>query len=122
MQYVIKKINTFTGFVQPSGCEYGMNSVNDSDSGRSQSGKMYIGLITEKRTLNLSWNVLRPEDASEILAEINKHKYFTVEYFEPSLNDYTTRTFYVGDRKINFLQWFEGGEAFSSLSFQIIER
>lgn len=117
----ITSINNIT-VQEPSALKYGEIYIHDEDSGRFASGLAYIGIIAEKRTLSLEWRAIRPAAAAAILAAVRSDKFFDVVYFEPDANNYTTRTFYLGDRTVQFQQWYSGGEAYASVSFDLIER
>lgn len=117
----ITSINNIT-VQEPSSLKYGEIYIHDEDSGRFASGLAYIGIIAEKRTLSLEWRSIRPAAAQTILGAVRSDQFFDVTYFEPDANSYVTRTFYLGDRTVQFLQWFSGGEAYASLTFDLIER
>ena len=105
----------------PSKCEWGLQDISASDSGRTQDAMMHKNRIAQKRTLKLAWNAPIPADAAAILQAFNP-EYVSVTYHDPMDNAMETRTFYVGDRSSPFKQWFAGGKRFDSVSFDIIER
>lgn len=106
---------------QPSVSSVTTQDVNDADAGRSQSGKMYVGKITSKVTLDLQWHGIRPADVQTIRDAIAASDYPTVSYYDMDTNVSTTKTFYAGDRKTDILQFYSGGEA-ANYSVQLIER
>lgn len=106
----------------PSVMTWNLNEVSAAESGRTDDGLMHKNRITQKRTLNLTWNALTFEEASEIIKAFNP-EYVQVEY--PDLltgNTAEVRTFYTGDKSVPFYSWWDNKKIMESLSFDIIER
>lgn len=107
----------------PSEMSWGLQDVSSSEAGRTQDGKMQKMLITQKRKLNLTWNLPTAAETAEILSAFN-HEYFYVQYHDALTNSLQTRQFYVGDRTAP-VKWFNlpgKGTRYTTLSFNIIER
>ena len=94
-----------------------------SDAGRvlDANATMYKNRITQKRKISLAWKNPSGEDVSKILKAFNP-EYVYVRYLEPMENEYETRQFYVGDRKMALRQVTIRGVTYSQLAFNIIER
>lgn len=105
----------------PSRMEWGLYRISAPDAGRSQTGKMYFGLVTTKQQLTLGWNMPTPEDTATILNAFLP-EYINVEYVDPLTNASTTKEFTVGDMTAPVQQWFDGGKRYTSVSFTITER
>lgn len=117
---LLKSINGVS-VPEPSAFQEGIQAINDEDAGRSQSGRMYVGLIGNAKTLNISWNAIPVSDAYTILRAAQAQAYFPVTYYDSDLAEYTTKTFYIGDRTIDIIQFFVNNER-ANLSFGVIER
>ena len=107
----------------PSEMTWGLQDVSSSDAGRTQDGTMQKMQITQKRKINLTWNLPTAAETAEILSAFN-HEYFYVQYHDAMANATQTRLFYVGDRSAP-LKWFNlpgKGTRYTTLSFNIIER
>jgi len=112
---------TSTQIKDPSRAELGYQAINDSDAGRSLSGLMHVGKVGEKLTLDLGWNAITPDQVKVIATAVKAKSYFPVVYYDAEAGDYVTKTFYLGDRKASFIQFWIGGERFE-YGFQLIER
>lgn len=115
----IKSINGVT-VREPRTHKYTLQTINDSDAGRSDSGKWYGGIIGYAVTLDLGWTACSPDETNAIINALTAAAEFPVEYFDPRVGDYVTANFYVGDRTANFTQFWIGGECFE-LGAQLIQ-
>lgn len=109
----------------PAQMSWGLQDISAADAGRVQDAgnTMYKMRQSQKRKINLTWNLITDEEAAEILQAFNP-EYIFVKYFDPMEGAYNVREFYVGDRTAPF-QWFnlpDKGTRFTTLSFDIIER
>jgi hypothetical protein len=104
----------------PSSLQWGIQSVSDSNAGRTTDGKMHVNLITRKRKLELSWNGVDFDTASEILKAVNPET-FNVTYLDALTNTRLTKTFYVGDRTAPVHSYTDGYRWYTNVSFNIIE-
>ena len=102
----------------PSSLQWGIQSVSDSNAGRTSDGKMHVNLITRKRKLELSWNGVDFDTASEILKAVNPET-FNVTYLDALTNTRLTKEFYVGDRTAPVHSY--GYRWYTNVSFNIIE-
>lgn len=111
--------------VDPSQMAWGLQDISAADAGRVQDAgnTMYKMRTSQKRKLQLTWNLPTAAQVSEILRAFNP-EYVYVRYWDPMDNNWNIRQFYVGDRSAPF-QWFslpKKGTRYSTLSFDIIER
>lgn len=104
----------------PSSLQWGLQSVSDSNAGRTTDGKMHVNLITRKRKLELQWAGVDFEVASEILRAVNPET-FEVTYLDALTNTRLTKTFYVGDRSAPVYSYTDGYRWYTNLTFNIIE-
>ena len=96
----IKAVNGVQGAVPcPSMEGYTVNiyDVSSEDAGRTEDFQMHKLRGGQCVTLALAWNNLTLSEISNILKTFNA-EYFTVTYLNPLTADYTTETFYTGDR------------------------
>ena len=103
----------------PSTYQYELSDVSDADAGRTEDGLMHKMRIAQKVHIQLSWTYVTNADAKTILSAFNP-EYIQVEYLDPLVNSYQTKTFYVGDRSAPVYNTRLG--LWSSISFNIIER
>lgn len=104
----------------PSSLQWGIQSVSDSNAGRTTDGKMHVNLITRKRKLELSWSGVDFSTASEILRAVNPET-FNVTYLDALTNTRLTKEFYVGDRSAPVYSYCDGYQWYSNVSFNLIE-
>jgi hypothetical protein len=111
--------------LDPAQMTWGLQDISAADAGRVQdSGNtMYKMRLSQKRKLQITWNLPTAAQAAQILQLFNG-EYFYVRYFDPMDNAWSVREFYAGDRSAPF-QWFNlpaKGTRYTTLSFDIIER
>lgn len=105
----------------PSVFTWGLNDISASDAGRTNDLLMHKARLGQKRTISLEWAMPTPAEAAAILTAFNP-EYIDVTYPDAMSNTNETRTFYVSDRSAPMQQWFIGGQRYSKISFNIIER
>lgn len=103
----------------PSELQWGIQSVSDSNAGRSMDGNMHVNLVTRKRKLELKWNGIDFAATSEILKAVNPQT-FQVTYWDALKNKNITKTFYVGDRTSMVKSYVQGYRR-NDVAFNIIE-
>lgn len=109
--------------IQPklSGLKWSIMSIQSADSGRAEDGTMIATMVAKKRKLEVSYANLSPEDAAAILSVVCGDMFFNVTYYDVLDAQQETRTFYVGDRSINWYNYhIERG--LENLSFNLIEQ
>ena len=111
--------------LDPAQLTWGLQDISAADAGRVQDAgnTMYKMRTSQKRKLQITWNLPTAAQAAQILQAFNP-EYFYVRYFDPMEGDWSTREFYVGDRTAPF-KWFnlpKKGTRYTTLSFDIIER
>ncbi len=107
----------------PSTFSWGLQDNSASDAGRVEDANdtMYKNRTSQKRKISLAWQNPTPERTASILQMFNP-EYIMVTYWDAMDGKEETREFYVGDRSAPVQQWFVGGERYSQVSFNIIER
>lgn len=106
----------------PSSWTYGLQDVSSSDAGRvhDAGNRMYKMRTSQKRKLNLSWDMPTPEVVSQLLRLFNE-EYFYVRYLDAMDNEWQVRQFYAGDRSAPLKSWSTALKRYQTLSFDIIE-
>ena len=109
--------------IQPklSGLKWSIMSIQSADSGRAEDGTMIATMVAKKRKLEVSYANLSPEGAAAILDVVCGDMFFEVTYYDVLDAQQETRTFYVGDRSINWYNYnIERG--LENLQFNLIEQ
>lgn len=104
----------------PSSLQWGIQSVSDSNAGRTTDGLMHVNLITRKRKIELEWTGVSFAVASEILKAVNPET-FNVTYLDALTNTRLTKKFYVGDRSAMVYSYSDGYKRYQNVAFNIIE-
>lgn len=109
----------------PSAITWSIQDISSPDAGRTLDGIMHkerLPVGGQKRKLKLSWNVVRFGSESADILQAFTPEYVDVTYPDPQDGALATRTFYTGDKEIEFTTWWDGSELLTNLSFSIIER
>lgn len=104
----------------PSSYEWTEEDVSHPDAGRTLDALMHKKTITQKVALNMAWQNVSTEIASEVLNAFTQSEYFTVEYLDVRQGGYVTKTFYLGNRTSPLYNSRLG--VWSNVSFKIVER
>lgn len=118
---LISKVDGVTLKYTPSEFTYGLQDVSDTQAGRTLDALMHKNRIAQKRKLNLSWNVLHPEEISELFQMFDP-EYVEVTYWDAKDGREETRTFYTGDKSAPVYSWAVGTKFYTKVTFNIIER
>lgn len=103
----------------PSTYLWELDDVSASDAGRTEDVVMHKKRLGQVVALELSWNNITTAEASAILNAFNP-EYISVKYLDPKVGDFTTSTFYVGNRTAPMYNATMG--LWSNVSFKIIKR
>ena len=107
--------------IQPKALKWSIMSVQSHDSGRTEDGTMRATLVAKKRKLEVKYANLTPEDASAILDVVCGDMFFDVTYYDVLTKQQETKTFYVGDRSVDWYNYnIERG--LENLEFHLIEQ
>ena len=105
----------------PGGLKWSIMSIQSADSGRAENGEMIATLVAKKRKLEVKYANLSPEDASAILAIVCGDMFFDVTYYDVLNAQQETRTFYVGDRSLDWYN-YNIDRGLENLEFHLIEK
>ncbi len=105
----------------PGGLKWSIMSIQSADSGRAEDGTMIATMVAKKRKLELKYANLTPEDAKAILEEVCGDMFFEVTYYDVLAGEQETRTFYVGDRSLDWYN-FNIERGIENLAFNLIEQ
>lgn len=103
----------------PSKYQYDLQDVSASDAGRTEAVTMDKKRIGQCVKLELAWNNISTDVASQILRAFNP-EYIQVRYLDLMTGGYRTSEFYVGDRTSPMYN--ATLDIWENLSFNIIER
>lgn len=107
---------------QPASYEWSLQDVSASSAGRTEDALMHKETVAKKRKLKVTWTAKDTTVTATILQAVTSSEYFSVRYFDMLENDYSTRTFYVGDRSAGVKKWWVGDHLIDTISFDLIER
>lgn len=103
----------------PSSYKWKLEDLSAADAGRTEDYSMDKFRVGQIVGLDLKWNNVTTEDASDILKAFNP-EYISVCYLDPKEGLYRTTVFYVGDRSAPLYNCATG--LWQEISFSLIER
>lgn len=103
----------------PSSYQWKLQDISDSDAGRTEDTNMHKNRIGQCVKLELQWQNISTEEASDILQKFNP-EYITICYLDAMQGKYVTSEFYVGDRSAPMYNCRKG--LWSNIAFNVIER
>jgi hypothetical protein len=103
----------------PSGYQWKLQDISDSDAGRTEDTVMDKKRIGQCVKLELEWQNITTAEASAILKAFNP-EYITICYLDAMAGKYVTSEFYVGDRSAPMYNCRKG--IWSNVAFNVIER
>lgn len=109
------------GVALPSPTELQVGVMDLSKAERNANGLILIERIATKQKLEMSWAFLTKDNLQQILSAI-KPVFFSVTYPDPELGANRTGTFYVGDRTVGMLDYFNGVARYKDVGFNFIEQ
>jgi len=93
-----------------------------TNSTRTGGGKMRFNRVATKRTWDGSWRNLSNSQLQVLLGTFEGKSFFTIECFDPGVNEVIVKTFYKGDRVFETPKYFSDDEIYYSLSISFIEQ
>ena len=103
----------------PSAYTWGLQDISAPGAGRTEDYLMHKMRGAQKVKLTLQWKNVTSDIAIAVIQAFNP-EYVTVEYLDLLQGDFTTATFYVGDRSAPLYNASMG--LWQNISFNIIER
>lgn len=113
--------NNKTITIAPSSFKWSRMRVSAADSGRDQTGTMYVNQVTQKVKLECEFTGLTWQQGSQLLQACDS-EYVSVQYPDMLTGTMQTKTFYTGDREGDVYLWWSNKKILSSLTFNFIER
>ena len=111
-----------TGFIEQGGLKWTRNDIDSSNAGRTLSGLMNRGRVTQKVKMEISCRPLKQDEAEQVLRAINP-EYVTVNYVDPMLGPRTGVQFYSNNVPATLLFIDPDGiEHWEGISFPLVER
>lgn len=111
---------TFVNVPDPSEFSWSWQRISDEEAGRDQSGKMWVGEVATKVTIEIAWSQLTPEDTATVLSAFN-YEYLDFRFTNPMTNTAVTKQFYHGDMGAPVQQWMVNNKRYQKVSFKLIE-
>lgn len=109
------------GVAMPTPHEMSIGIYDVSKAERNANGYMIMERITTKQKIELSYTFLDVSNLRQILVAITP-VFFSVTYPDPVTGANRTGTFYVGDRKLGILDYYDGVPRHKDVAFNFIER
>ena len=109
----------------PSAFTWGVQDISSPDAGRTLDGIMHKERLVfggQKRKLKLEWNLVKFGTESRAILQAFTPEYVSVAFPDPQEGAVITRTFYTGDKELQFRTWWDGKQLLTNLSFNIIEQ
>jgi len=103
----------------PSKYDVKYSDISASDAGRTEDCVMHKMTIGRKVHIELEWSNIPDEGVKIVLRAFTHREYFEVTYYDYMMEDYETKTFYVGDRSVVS---HNRAMPISTVTFNIIER
>jgi len=103
----------------PSGYQWNLCDISDSDAGRTEDTKMDKKRIGQCVKLEFEWKNVSIADAADILQKFNP-EYVTLCYLDAMSGTYKTSEFYIGDRGAPLYNCRKG--IWTNIAFNAIER
>lgn len=125
----IKVNGTWEDMPHPMKYDPSEQDIVTSKSGRDEEGTMWNQYVTTKWTYDIGYNNEEYDNVATVLAALdaapltNGMKQMECRVYNPKTMQFRTGTFYVGDRKMNVVQWMpdRANGKLINLSFTLIE-
>lgn len=105
----------------PSPTSLQVSIMDISRAERNANGNMTIERINTKVKLTVGYDYISASDLQTLLSKISA-TYFDVLFFDPRINQWSTKSMYCGDRNIGMLDFWGGVARWKDVSFDLIER
>ena len=103
----------------PSSFKVGLMDISNAE--RNAKGDMLIDRIATKRKIEVKWNLLFPQELTQLLNLVS-NVYFFVRYPDPMTGQLEIKTFYCGDRNIGMYSYVDGVAKWNDISFNFVEK
>jgi hypothetical protein len=112
---------TINYVVMPTPSEMSVGVMDLSKAERNANGLMLIERIATKRKLECTWAFLTQAQVRDLLLAVTP-VFFNIVYIDPIVGDERIGAFYVGDRNMGVLDYFNGVIRYKDFSMNFIER
>jgi hypothetical protein len=112
---------TVDGIALPTPSEMSVGVMDLSKAERNANGLMLIERIATKQKIEMTWGYLTENQLKTLLSAVSP-VFFSVTYPDPQTALIKTGTFYVGDRNMGVLDYFDGIIRYKDLGMNFIER
>lgn len=109
----------YTNLMIPSEYEYTLTDNSAPDAGRTEDQAMHKMRIGQTLRLDVKWSLPTLAECALLLTAFNA-EYINVNYLDAKLGTWTTKRFYVGDRKTPL--WNSTDGRWESLGFGLIQQ
>jgi len=112
---------TVNGVALPTPSEMSIGKMDITKAERNVNGLMIIEKVASKTKLEFNWSFLTADQVSSMLTIVSP-VFFNVNYPDPQTNSIKTGSFYVGDRTMGMLDYFNGEARYKGFAMNFIER
>ena len=111
-----------TKYIAQGGLKWSRNDIDSANAGRTLSGQMNRGRVTQKMKLEIKCKPLLTSETQVLLKLINP-EYVTVDYIDPMLGERTGVQFYSNNVPASLLFIDPDGVGhWKDISFPLVER
>lgn len=126
-------VGSYSVIKSPSEIKWSIADISAPDAGRTLDGIMHkerLAVGGQKRKMELKWYAVKygSETVNGVLTgsanilQAFTPEYIDVKYPDPQTGTIETKTFYTGDKELNFRLWLDGRQVMTDLAFNIIEQ
>ena len=112
---------TVNGVALPTPSEMSIGKMDITKAERNVNGLMIIEKVASKTKLEFTWTFLTSAEVSTLLQVVSP-VFFRVNFPDPQTNSIRTGDFYVGDRTMGMLDYFNGVARYKDFAMNFIER
>lgn len=112
---------SINGVALPTPSELSVGIMDITNAERNANGFMIIERIATKRKISLKYKYCDTSTMSQILQAITPI-FYNVTFLDPVTNNYTTSSFYTGDKTLGMMDFRNGVARYKDLQFDFIER
>lgn len=105
----------------PVKCQVSLSDIDNNSSNNAKGVMQRSRVRAGKRKVALSWKNLNATQA-KIILDAAKDVFVTFYYFDPLLAEWTTKTFYAGDKSADMTYDGKNGFMWAALDFNLVEK
>lgn len=112
----------YTSFFAPKGLKVNYEIIKGSNAGRMLDGSYTEDELAQKAVITLKCKPLNEEQTAQLLDELLRDVYHTVEYYDPRTGDYRTMTAMRSISTQDYVGTCLGGDYWNGITITLTER